>query len=118
MTYNRQAMIEAMMTRTGKMMDDKFERNDKKTQRKLNHIEAQIETVAEATEHCINDIKQVQDETQRDIATLKETMHNMKNTQTTSANTTQRPDANVLHQASDEERVRQIIVHGFDTNTD
>ena len=116
------AMVDVLMSRMSKMMDDKLPSHDSKTQQQLKNTKTQIETVAETTEQYITSINQQCADNREELKSLKENMNEANMTwPAASSKTNQRTTQHVEHAKdddTDDDRHRQIIIHGFDQGTD
>ena len=103
-------LVDVLMSKMNTMMDDKLDKHEQRTDRKLHKMQEQLETVADATEQNIAQLSAGCDETRDHLQALRETVTGIQNTQQSQMAAKQDDD--------DDDRRRQVIIHGFDEDTE
>ena len=70
------AMVDLLTSRMTKM----FDKHEERTAQKFEHVQTQIEIVANATDECVTTLTKQCDETQQQLKELTQTVTNIQNT--------------------------------------
>ena len=108
-------MVDVLMTQMSKLMHDTLAENNAHTQRQLSHMSNQLHAVATTADSNISSLHTAQAEMKHELENIKQSITTQSRLTSPQRSTKARPDDD---SDSDEERTRQVIIHGFAADTD